>query len=174
MPPRGYHIPGAPTFGRPKPGMRITSAKLGEISTNRGAIDPPRASQRPSPHSDAYTFIGNGTDSQVLYAGDRRFAQVTATLTNEGKQASVGTRTTFSALAGFPAMAEGAGQSDGGQAQPLLQNIPVTIVISNGSSLYVAADVGATISVVVEPMPWLEEFLALWTTVLEIVTRRLR
>lgn len=120
-----------------------------EIDRSIPNVSPPSSSTLAptSQATDTFTYYTkSSTEPQQLYTGDRPWAQVTVLLETAGPVA-VATKQNF-----LPVLS--------GKGRLLTTGQSAVYILPKGSRLYVAATAVNRVSVVVEPIPWLEQLYA--------------
>jgi hypothetical protein len=131
------------------PSKTAMSSKVGvQTSTNRNVATPPVpgfSAQTVEVTTEIFTYLTKAaTDgvSQVLYNGDRQYAEVSLTLETAGP-VTVGNKQNL-----LPVLS--------GKGELLETGVPRSIVIAKGNRLWVAATGINRIKVEIKPLPWLE------------------
>lgn len=142
-------------MNKPPVATRPALAKLGPTAgaTNRnvGSV------QAPSPtiagaelHTEIYTYFAKPPidgKTNILYNGDRQYAQVILTLETAGPVAVSTKQNILPTLSGKGALLE--------------TNVPLSFFVAKGNRLYVATSSINRIKVTVQPVPWLEQLAGL-------------
>jgi hypothetical protein len=100
------------------------------------------------------TYITKVGSTDEIYDGSRLWAKITVTLETAGPVA-IGTRANL-----LPVL--------GGNGVLLDTDVPMTITISKGDKLYIAANAVSRVKIQIEAFPWLEQLAG---TVHDIMTR---
>lgn len=135
------------------PPSRATG-KIGTVSLDRATAQAPMPSDSVG-GGEIRTFIDtyftripvDGQPTDIIYNGDRLWAQVTLTLETAGPVA-IGHMSSIA-----PVLS--------GKGQLLETGVPTTFIIAKGTRLYVVATGINRIKRTIEPIPWLEMFAGL-------------
>lgn len=133
----------------PAPPRTAMSSKLGvQTSTERNIATPPVPGFNAATvetTTEIFTYLTKAaTDgaSQILYNGDRQYAEVTLTLENAGPVV-IGNKAQI-----LPVLS--------GKGELLETGVPRSIVVAKGNRIYVAATGINRIKVEIKPLAWLE------------------
>lgn len=136
----------------PPPGSKIGMTKLGNRAIATATPPSPQVGTGAN-RFQAYTYFTKvptpGEQPTILYNGDRLWARVTLTLETAGPVA-VGQSSAIT-----PVLS--------GRGQLLATNEPTPFDISRGNRLYIAATAVNRVKVSVQPLPWMEQIVALIT-----------
>lgn len=139
-----------------KPPTRPGQGKIPEFSLDRHVAQAPTPADTPGAGENRISIttfftqvVPVGSPAQLIYNADRMWAKVTLTLRTAGPVA-VG-------------QLDQLGPVGSGKGQELQTDVPLSFTIAKGNPLYVVASSVNSISVVIEPYPWLETITGLTT-----------
>lgn len=154
-------LPKPPPMSKPRVGnatviSKASSSKIDPVLMDRQIAtgQAPKPTQGWDQKTDAYTFftkapIVGQAGPDIIYNADRLWATVVLLLETAGPVAW-GTKSQIT-----PVLS--------GKGILLQTGVPTRITVGKGSRIYVAATTVNRVSVLVEPLPWLEQITALLT-----------